>query len=128
MIDHSYDQIISAFEESANSFKRKNQYFDILYDSQSVTQIEKNPSTETISINVKTSGIVARTFDGTWKEVALDNVSDINNVIEKIPRVINKGEKIAEYEGWTFNKEIKPKVDPRDISIDEKLKKIRDIY
>ncbi|MFX0008663.1 MAG: hypothetical protein ACFFAV_18295, partial [Candidatus Hermodarchaeota archaeon] len=128
MIDHSYDQIISAFEESANSFKRKNQYFDILYDSQSVTQIEKKLSTETISINVKTSGIVARTFDGTWKEVALDNLSEINNVIEKLPRVINKGEEIAEYEGWTLNKEIKPKVDPRDISIDEKLKKIRDIY
>ncbi len=128
MIDHSHDQIISAFEECANNYKRKNQYFDILYDSQSLTYIEKNPSTETISVNVKTSGIVARTFDGTWKEVAFENISNIKNAVEKIPKVINKGEEIAEFEGWTLNKEIKPKIDPRDMPIEEKLKKIRDIY
>jgi TldD protein len=128
MIDHSHDQIISAFEETANSFKRKNQYFDILYDSQSLTYIEKNPSTETVSVNLKTSGIVARTFDGTWKEVAFDNISNINNTVEKLPKVVNKGEEIAEFEGWTMDKEIKPKIDTRDMPIEEKLKKIRDIY
>ncbi|MFX1377652.1 MAG: TldD/PmbA family protein [Promethearchaeota archaeon] len=128
MIDHSYDQIISAFEESANSFNRKNQYFDILYDSQSVTYIEKNPSTEIVSINVKTSGIVARTFDGNWKEVAFDDISNINKALEKIPKVINKGEQLAELAGWILNKEVKPKIDSRDIPIEEKLKKIRDIY
>ncbi len=128
MIDHSHDQIISAFEETASSFKRKNQYFDILYDSQSVTYIEKNPSTETISVNVKTSGFVARTFDGTWREVAFVNISDLNNAIKKIPKIINKGEEIAEFKGWTLNKEIKPKIDPREMSIEEKIKKIRKIY
>ncbi|MFX0022288.1 MAG: TldD/PmbA family protein [Candidatus Hermodarchaeota archaeon] len=128
MIDHSYDQIISAFEESANCFNRKNQYFDILYDSQSVTYIEKNPSTEIVSINVKTSGIVARTFDGNWNEVAFDDISNINKALEKIPKVINKGEKLAELAGWILNKEIKPKIDSKDIPIEEKLKRIREIY
>ncbi|MFW9820794.1 MAG: TldD/PmbA family protein [Candidatus Thorarchaeota archaeon] len=128
MIDHSHDQILSVFEETVNSYKRKNQYFDILYDSQSITYIEKNPSTEIISVNVKTSGIVARTFDGTWKEVAFDNISNIYDVIGKLPKVINKGEQIAEFEGWTINKEIKPKIDPREMPLEEKLKKIREIY
>lgn len=128
MNDQSYDQIFTAFEEIANNFKRKNQYFDILYDSLSATFIEKNPYTEDISVNRKISGIVARTFDGTWKEVALNNFSNLNKVVEKLPKVVNKGDEIVEFEGWRLNKEIKPKIDPQEIPIEEKLKKIRDIF
>ncbi len=128
MIDHSYDQIFSAFEETANSYNRKNQYFDIIYDSKSYTYIEKNPYTETISVNVKTSGIVARTFDGTWKEVAFDNISNIGNATAKLPKVKKKGDKIAEFESWIFNKEIKPKINPEELPIEEKLNKIRYIF
>ncbi|MFW9970310.1 MAG: TldD/PmbA family protein [Candidatus Odinarchaeota archaeon] len=127
MIDQSYDQIFSAFEDISNSFKRKNQYFDILYDSLSATSIEKNPYTENISVDFKTSGIVARTFDGTWKEVAFDNVSNLNKVVQKLPKVVNKGEQIAEFDGWELNKEIKPIINPKEIPIEEKLKKIRTI-
>jgi len=113
MNDQSFDQIFAAFEEIANNFKRKNQYFDILYDSLSATFIEKNPYTEDISVNRKISGIVARTFDGTWKEVALNNFSNLNKVVEKLPKVVNKGDEIVEFEGWRLNKEIKLKIDPR---------------
>ncbi|NVM34621.1 MAG: TldD/PmbA family protein [Candidatus Lokiarchaeota archaeon] len=125
MIDQSYDQIFTAFEEIVNNFKRTNQYFDILYDSFSELFIEKSPFSEDISVNVKTSGIVARTFDGTWKEIALDNFSKLDSVTDKLPRVINKGEEIAEFEGWKLNKEIKPKINPKEITIEEKLNKIR---
>ncbi len=128
MIDQSYDQIFSAFDEIAGTFKRKNQYFDILYDSLSATFIEKNPFTENIAVNAKTSGIVARTFDGKWKEVAVDNFSNLNHAIEKLPKAVNKGEEIAEFEGWKFNKEIETKINPQEMDIEEKLKKIRYIF
>lgn len=125
MIDQSYDQIFTSFEEISNNFKRSNQYFDILYDSFSSVFIDKSPFAEDISVNVKTSGIVARTFDGTWKEIALDDFSKLNNVTEKLPKVVNKGEEIAEFEGWKLDKEIKPKINPKEVSIEDKLKKIR---
>lgn len=128
MIDQSYDQIFTTFEEISNNFKRTNQYFDILYDSLSAVFIHKTPFTEDISAIIKTSGIVARTFDGTWKEIALDDFSNLNTIVEKLPKVVNKGEEIAEFEGWKLNKEIKPKINPKEIPIEEKLKKIRQIF
>ncbi len=128
MIDLSYDQIFSAFEEVSNNFNRKNQYFDILYDSLSAVYIDIDPSKEDISVISKTSGIVARTFDGTWKEIGLHDFSNLNTIEEKLPKVVNKGEKIAEFKGWKLNKELKTKIDPQKISIEEKLKKIRHIF
>jgi len=128
MIDQSYDQIFTAFEEIANNYKRKNQYFDILYDSLSAVFIEKSPFAEDISVNVKTSGIAARTFDGSWKEIALDNFSKLNSVVDKLPKVVNKGEEIVEFEGWKLNKELKPKINSQDIPIEEKIQKIRQIF
>jgi TldD protein len=128
MIDQSYDQIFTTFEEIANNYQRKNQYFDILYDSLSAVMIDKNPFAEDISVNVKTSGIAARTFDGSWKEIALDNFSKLNSVVDKLPKVVNKGEEIVEFEGWKLNKELKPKINSQDIPIEEKIQKIRQIF
>ncbi|MFX0018810.1 MAG: TldD/PmbA family protein [Promethearchaeota archaeon] len=123
-----YDEIFSLFEEISNGFKRKNQYFDILYDSISSIQITKSPSAENISINNKTSGIVARTFLGSWREIASDNLSDIKKIQKLMPKVSNMGNKIAEFESWKLNKEITPKKDASKISIHKKLEKIREIY
>ena len=107
MDEKSYDEIFSLFEEISNGFKRKNQYFDILYDSISSVKILKSPSAEDISINKKTSGIVARTFLGMWKEIASDNLSDIKKIQELIPKVTNMGNKIAEFEGVAENERVR---------------------
>ena len=128
MIDQPYDQIFTAFEEVSNNFNRKNQYFDILYDSLSAVYINIDPSKEDISVTSKTSGIVARTFDGTWKEIALHDFSNLKIIEKKLPKVVNKGEEIAEFKGWKLNKDLKPKTDPQKTPIEEKLKKLRHIF
>jgi TldD protein len=122
------DEIFSLFEEITGNYKRKNQYFDILYDSNSSTIIKKTRSEENITVNAKKSGIVARTFDDTWKEIAIQNWSDLSKIKKKLPTVTNKGEQLKKYPGWTLNEEITPKIDPREIPIEEKLEKIRNVY
>jgi TldD protein len=87
----------------------------------------KTRSAETISLNAKTSGIVARTFIGNWKELAINNFAELKTIEMKLPKVINKGAEIKEFEGWSFNKEIKPKINPSEIPIEDKLQKIREI-
>ncbi|TFG07786.1 MAG: TldD/PmbA family protein [Promethearchaeota archaeon] len=124
----SHNEIISNFEEISKTYKRKNQYFDILYDSMSTTRIMKSRSEETVSLNAKKSGVVARTFIGSWKEYGTEEVSNLTNITNSLPKVTNKGDLMEEFEGWTFNKEIKTKIDPLDISIDDKLQKIREIF
>ena len=128
MRERSFEELFAAFEEIANNFKRKNQYFDILYDSLSAVFIEKSPFAEDISTNVKTSGIAARTFDGTWNEIALDDFSKLNTIVDKLPKVVDKGEEIVEFEGWKLNKEFKAKINPQEVPIEEKLEKIRQIF
>ena len=128
MNENSYDEIFTLFEEISNEFNRKNQYFDILYDRLSSTQIIKTPSAEDISVNKKTSGIVARTFLGSWKEISTESLSDLKSIQKKIPKVSKMGDKLAEFDGWTLNKEIIPRIDPSTISIQDKINKIRKIY
>jgi len=124
----SHDEIFSSFEEISSRYRRKNQYFDILYDSTSSIRILKTRSEETISINANTSGIVARTFIGNWKELALKDIAELEIIKKKFPKVNNKGGEIKEFEGWKINKEIKPKIDPSEIPIEDKLQKIREIF
>jgi len=128
MSNKSHDEIFSDFEEITNHYNRSDQYFDILYDSISSTIIAKTPSAENFSVNTKKSGIVARSFLGSWKEVAIEASGDMNIVKTKIPKVSNKGNLIAEFDGWSLNKEIKSKIDPANVPIDEKIEKVREIY
>ncbi|MFX1314348.1 MAG: TldD/PmbA family protein [Promethearchaeota archaeon] len=128
MINLSYNEIFTNFEEISNNFNRKNQYFDILYDSTSYLSILKTPSAEDISVNTKKSGVVARTFDGTWKEIAISDFANLKNIANRLPKVVNKGEEIIEFEGWRLNKEIKPKIPLSDIPAEEKLQKIREMF
>jgi TldD protein len=128
MSSKSYDEIFADFEEISSHYKRSDQYFDILYDSISATTIIKTPSAENFSINAKKSGIVARTFLGTWKEVAIDENSNVGEIKQRIPKLTNRGDTITEFEGWQVNREIKPKIDPLNIPIDEKIKNVREIF
>jgi len=128
MSNKSYDEIFTDFEEIANHYNRSDQYFDILYDSISSTVIAKTPSSEDFSVNTKKAGVVARSFLGSWKEVAIEAGGDLNVVKTKIPKVSNKGNLLTEFDGWSLNKELKPKINPANVPIDEKIEKIRDIY
>ncbi len=128
MNEKSYDEIFSTFEEISNSFNRENQYFDILFDSMSSVRIIKSRTEESVSINAKKSGIVARTFVGSWKEYALQESSELIKIEEILPKASNKGKEINEFEEWKINKEIKPKINSSEIPIDKKIQKIREFY
>ena len=128
MSNKSYDEIFKNFEEITNHYNRSDQYFDILYDSTSSTLITKTPAAEKFSVNTKKSGIVARSFLGSWKEVAIEANGDLNTIKTKIPKVSNKGNLISEFDGWSLNEEVKSKIDPANIAIDEKIEKVREIY
>ena len=128
MSDKSYEEIFSEFEEVTNHYNRKDQYFDILYDSISSTIITKSPTAENFTVNTKKSGIVARSYLDSWKEVAIEANGNLDVIKEKIPKVSNKGNLIDEFDGWSLNKELKPKIDSTNVPIDEKIGKVREIY
>ena len=128
MSNKSYEEIFTDFEEISNHYNRSDQYFDILYDSISSTSIAKTPSAENFSVNTKKSGIVARSFLDSWKEVAIEASGDLNIVKTKIPKVSKKGNILDEFDGWSLNKEIKVKIDPANVPIEEKIEKVREIY
>jgi len=124
----SYEKIFSDFNEIAKEYKRENQYFDILYDSVSVLNIKKSPSEESISIIDNKSGIVARTYIDKWKEIAVDNFSDLDLIKSHLPKISNKETKISIKEGWKFDKEIEVKIDPKEIPLQQKIEKVRSLF
>jgi len=128
MSEKSYEEIFGDFEEITNSYDRKNQYFDILYDSKSVTNITKTPSSEDFSVSTKKSGYVARTFVDIWQEYAFEQRNGLKSIKDKLPKAVNKGDIIATYEGWKINKEVVPKIDPANVPLEDKINKIREIY
>ncbi|MFO7795679.1 MAG: TldD/PmbA family protein [Promethearchaeati archaeon] len=128
MAQKSYEEILSIFDEISKNYKRKNQYFDILYDSIAFLNIRKTPSEETISISKDKSGIVARTYTDRWKEFAFDDLSDMDKVEFQIPKVSSQDNKLTIQEGWKINKEVEVKIDPKEISLQQKIEKIRSIF
>jgi TldD protein len=124
----SHEELTGQFEEISKKFNRKDQYFDILYDSVSSIEINKTKSQETVSINANRSGVVLRTFLGSWKEFALSDLSGLKDAEKKVPRGKNHGADLAEYEGWKVNKEAVPRIDPATVPIEDKIRKIREFY
>ncbi|MBN1214275.1 MAG: TldD/PmbA family protein [Candidatus Lokiarchaeota archaeon] len=123
----SYEEIISSFVEISNDFKRKNQYFDILYDETSSLKIRKTRSDEIIQ-NSSQMGCVGRTFVGKWREFAFDNLSQIKEIKSMFPRSSEIENKLKINEGWQLDKTILPQIDSQKINIEDKIDKIREIY
>jgi TldD protein len=88
----------------------------------------KSRSEETISVNAKKSGIVARTFLDRWYEKAIQEESGLKNIERDFPKGTYHGNLIKNFEAWKINKEITPKIDPSKISIDDKMHKIRELF
>jgi TldD protein len=124
----AYDEIFSIFDDLICNYKRSNQYFDILFDSNSSLTIKKTRTAEDISYQNNKCGFVARTFIDSWKEYGSNNISDIKKIDKIIPKTFNKGNQIAEFEGWELNKELKTKIELSKISIEEKILKLREIF
>ncbi|MHA1894022.1 MAG: TldD/PmbA family protein [Candidatus Helarchaeota archaeon] len=123
----SKEEIIEKFEEIARIYSRRNQYFDILFDSYENLRILKTKSQESI-INSENSGAVARTYVGFWKEFAFQTQSDLKQVQNKITQDSKKGTLLEEFEGYKLDSEIKIKIDPSTVPLEQKVLKIRELF
>ncbi len=123
----SKEELKEKFVELASNYSRKNQYFDILYDSYKSLRILKTKSKESI-VSSQSSGAVARSYAETWNEFGFQSQSGLGDVKEKIQTISNKGSLLQEFEGWELDTEIEPKLKHTEMSIEEKINKIRDIY
>ena len=124
---HSYEEILLFLEETSNDYKRENQYFDILHDETSSLRIKKTRSDEII-INNNQSGFVGRTFIGKWKEIAFNDISDLELIKTKLPKSSEHDSIMKKNGGWKLNKEVIPQIDPQNINIEDKIEKVREIY
>jgi TldD protein len=122
------NDILHSFEEISNSYNRKEQYFDILYESNTSFSIVKSPFSEDISGIVEKTGVVARTFTERWYEYGFYDLSNLSQISQQLPKVSDMGKNISEFESWQLDKEIKPKTKSLDIPIADKIAKIREIF
>ncbi|NHI94914.1 MAG: TldD/PmbA family protein [Candidatus Lokiarchaeota archaeon] len=123
----SKEEIIQKFENFSGNFSRKNQYFDILYDSYESLRILKTRSEESI-VSSQNSGAAARTYVGYWREYSFQDQSGLLDLMKKIPSVSDKGDLIQEFEGWKTDTTIKLKIDPSTVPLEEKVERVRELF
>ena len=123
----SKQELKEKFTEIVNNYSRKNQYFDILFDSYKSLRILKTKSKESI-VSSQNSGAVARTYTGTWSEFGFQSQSELKEIQNRIQTTNNKGSLLQEFDGWELDAEVKAKITHSEMTLEEKVKKIRDIF
>jgi len=106
-------------------------YGDVRYESSQSTGIGKNKSEESISTG-SSNGLCIRVIsDNKWYYLGFDTIDEekILGEVEKLVRRIgNKKSKIWLQDPWNLDKVVSIKEDPDDLSLEEKMQTIREIF
>jgi TldD protein len=109
----------------------KTYYGDVRFESGNVLSIGKNKVEENIN-TASSIGLCIRAFsDNKWyylgfNEIDEEKILDETKIL--VRRVGNKPSKLLMQDPWEIEKEMKVKKKPEDISIDEKIKTVRNTF
>lgn len=118
--------------EKITEILQQTYYGDVRYEKNSVTLVSKNKSEESISQRTYEGLCVRVISDNRWHYLGFDNLNDEEKILSEVEtlvrRIGNKKSLIWIQKGWELEKSAKMKEDPEGISIEEKMKVIRDIF
>ena len=132
MKELSYEEIIEKCKMAIDGIKRKDFYIDVLYDGSSVTRISKSRSEENFVMRPKLEGLVVRAYKaGVWREYGLQDLGELPQAVERLKKYtapVRDPVELQKFESWKINKEIKGKLPPEDIPINEKAQAVENIF
>ena len=106
-------------------------YGDVRYESSQSTGIGKNKSEESISTG-SSNGLCIRVIsDNKWYYLGFDTIDEekiLGEVEKLVRRIENKKSKIWLQDPWNLDKEISTKKDPNELSFEERMQTIREIF
>ncbi|MCD6226577.1 MAG: TldD/PmbA family protein [Candidatus Aenigmarchaeota archaeon] len=106
-------------------------YGDVRFEKGYGSVVGKNKSEENIS-SASSNGICIRAFsDNKWYYLGFDRIDKktiLSETKKLVKKIGNKKSNLYLQKPWKLNKTIKLKIDPEDISIEEKLKNVREIF
>ena len=128
----SYEQIIEKCKEAIGNVNRKDIYIDVLYEASSLTRIFKSRTEESLVLRPELEGLVVRAFKGgRWYEYGLQQVAELKAAVEKLQKLSNGSNSkyfLREFESWSLNEAIKGAKPPAQVPIEEKARKVREIF
>jgi len=109
----------------------KTYYGDVRFESGNVLSIGKNKVEENIN-TASSIGLCIRVFsDNKWYYLGFNEIDEekiLDETKRLVRRVGNKPSKLLMQDPWEIEKEMKVKKKPEDISIDEKIKTVRNTF
>jgi TldD protein len=109
----------------------KTYYGDVRFETGNVLSIGKNKTEE--NINTSSSiGLCIRIFsDNKWYYLGFDDINEekiLNETKKLVRRVGDKPSKLMIKDPWEIDKEIRVKKKPEDVSLEEKIKIVRNTF
>ncbi len=106
-------------------------YGDVRYDTSDSTGIGKNKSEESVTKG-SANGLCVRVIaDNQWYYLGFDSIDErkiLHEIKNLVRRVGNKKSKIWIQDPWELDKEVQVKENPDDISVEERMARIREIF
>jgi len=109
----------------------KTYYGDIRFETGNVLSLGKSKVEENIR-TASSIGLCIRAFsDNKWYYLGFDEMNEkkiLDETKKLVRRIGNKSSKLMIQDGWKIDKVIKVKKKPEDISLEEKMKTVRDTF
>ncbi len=122
---------IRDLEEKIVKILEKTYYGDVRFENGKSFGVEKNKSEENI-VASSSIGLCIRAFsDNKWYYLGFNEINE-NKILDEtkklVARIGNKPSKLFLQDSWETDTEIRVKKNPYDISPEEKMKTVRDIF
>jgi TldD protein len=128
-------EVLDIFEKAIQTMHSNGvEYADVFYQSTDGIQVVKNKTREDVLTPPSPYGITLRIFKGgEWREAStyLLEKNRIMELARKLPNFTpstKKPIKMKTYDPWELDQELDVKINPNDISIEEKMAMVRENY
>ena len=132
--DISSEEAKDLVSKAVQAIERDAEYADALYERAEGVSVTKDNAEERVSTSAAVRGVVLRAYKlGQWREASTYDYS-IAGILEMATRLAkfqplsNKTVKLQELKSWKLDEELKVKISPSEVDVEEKLKHVRRLH
>jgi TldD protein len=132
--DISSEEAKELLSKAVEALEKGVEYADALYERAEGVSVTKDNVEERVSTSAAVRGVVLRAYKmGQWRETSTYDCS-IASVLEMAKRLAkfqplsNKAVKLQKLKAWKLDEELKVKINPSEVDIEEKLEHVRRLY
>jgi TldD protein len=132
--DISSEEAKELLSRAVNVLEKNAEYADALYERAEGVSITKDNVEERVSNSAAVRGVVLRAYKmGQWRETSsydysVANILEMAHGLTKFKPMSNKAVKLQKLKCWKLDEELKVKINPSEVDIEQKLEHVRRLH